>query len=342
MKKNQIIIVAVIVIAVIIGAVVLGSGKGKDKVEDYPTRPIELIVPYGAGGGTDVWNRTLAAEMQETLGENITVSNMTGGTGAVATDYVLKAEHDGYRILGTSETNLPIPVMAGVKTTAKDWDYFICAGSPGVVCVHADSPYKTIDDLIEAAKAKPDTIKAATTSSGLWFIQATILNTAGDMPIGYSPYDGSRPAILACVSKETDLVVASAGEVNEFVKAGTLRPLAVMKKEAYDFPTVGEIPAITDSLPGVSDYLPLDQWIGFSVPSDTPKEVKDALTKAFNEAMKSDTVKNMADEQLSTLFGLSGEEADSMAEAMQSKMCYLLKDMELTQYDPKEMGVPEP
>jgi len=305
-------------------------------------RSISNMVPYGAGGGTDIWNRALSAEMEGTLGQKVLVSNVVGGTGAVATGQVIKGTHDGYTILGTSETNLPIPVMAGIKTTAKDWHYFIAAGSPGVICVNSASPYKTIDELLTATKKDPGKIKASTTASGLWFILAQILKTKGGMELGYSTYDGSRPVILAAVSKETTVIVASAGEVNEFVKAGTLRPLAVMQTEAYDFPKIGKLPAITDSLPGLKDTLPLNQWIGFSLPSDTPQAIVDKYTEAFNAAMKSDTVKKMADEQLSVLYGLSGKEADDMAAKMQSKMCYLLKDMKLSKLDPKEMGIPQP
>lgn len=342
MKKNQMIIIALVVVAVIVGAIVFNKGGKSTETAKWPERSINNIIPYAAGGGTDVWNRALSAEMESTLGQKVLVSNMTSGAGASATDSVMKATHDGYTILGTSETNLPIPVMAGIKTSAKNWHYFIAAGSPGVVCVNSDSPYKTIEDLIAATKANPGKIKSATTASGLWFIQAQILKTKGGMGLGYSTYDGSRTAILAAVSKETEVVVASAGEINEFVKGGKLRPLAVMQTESFDFPTVGKLPAITDSLPGLKEVLPLNQWIGFSLPADTPQAVIDKYTEAFNKAMKSDTVKKMATDQLSVIYGLTGKDADDMAAKMQSKMCYLLKDMGLTKYDPKDMGIPEP
>lgn len=341
-KKNQIIIIALVVVAIIVGAVVFKKSGKTIETSKWPERSINNYVPWAAGGGTDVWNRVLSAEMEGTLGQKVIVSNVVGGTGAVGTDLVMKAAHDGYRILGTSETNLTIPIMTGTKTTVKDWHYFIAAGSPGVICVNSASPYKTIEELLAATKKEPGKIKVSITGSGLWFIQAEILKTKGGMDLGYAPYDGSRPAILAAVSKETTAVVASAGEVNEFVKAGTLRPLAVMQTEAFEFPSAGKLPAITDTLPGLKEVLPLDQFIGFSLPSDTPQAIVDKYTDAFNKAMKSDTVKRMANEQLSVLYGLSGKEADDMAAKMQSKMSYLLKDMGLAKFDPKDMGIPQP
>lgn len=308
----------------------------------FPERSINMIVPFGAGGGTDVWNRTLAAMMEKTLGQKIIVNNMTGAGGGTGTAYVWNAKHDGYTICATSETPLTLPVMTGMEQTAKDWEYFIAGGSPGLLCVNKSSGFKTFDDLVAAAKAAPDKIKIASTAGGLWFIHANLFSKYGDVPLGNATYDGSRPAILACVSGETIAVSASAGEVADFIKAGELIPLIAVQPNDYDMAGFGVIQAVTKKIPALDKYLPINQWLGFCIPSDTPDEAKAALTKAFNAATQSPEFKKFAGDQFGLVYNLTGADAKALATKQQESMCWILQDMGKTQHSPEKFGIKKP
>lgn len=311
--------------------------------EAYPERPINNIVPFGAGGGTDSWNRALSAAMEEPLGVKILVNNMTGGgPGGTGQAYVWEAAHDGYTILGTSETPLLVPVMTGMEQTTKDFEYFIGGGSPGLLCANKNAGLESLADLVTKAKADPESIKVASTSGGLWFLLAKLFPVYGDVPLGNVTYDGSRPAITACVSGETDLVTASAGEVADFIKSGDLVPLAAIQTNDYDFPGFGVIPAVTSEVPELEAYLPLSQFIGFMVPADTDPAKVEVLKEAFDKAMASDAIAKFADEQFAVIYNLTGEEARAFAAKAQSTMSWMLQDMGLTEYSPEDFGIPKP
>ena len=133
---------------------------------EYPERPITIICFSSAGGGTDTVDRALAAAMEKELGVTVNVVNMPGGMGGIVAGYVWEKPHDGYTLLGASESIEIIPVMAAHHTTTKDWEYFMVMGCEGVVCVHKDSPHKTFNDLIEDMKEHPNQVKVAAASAG--------------------------------------------------------------------------------------------------------------------------------------------------------------------------------
>lgn len=312
-------------------------------VLEYPVRPIQNVIPFGAGGGTDVWNRALMAAMGEIMGQTIVSANMTGGSaGSIGIDYAWKSNHDGYTLAGTSETPLTIPVQTGLPQTSKDWSYFIAAGSPGVLCVNKSSQYKSMDEILAALTANPESVSIAGTTGGLWFALAKLFESYGDVPFKWLPYDGSGPAIKGAVSNEADCVVASAGEVKDFVRAGDLIPLVVMSTEDWEFPEFGNVEAVTKKVPALGAYLPLIQFLGFKVPADTDPAIIAYLQDAFKQAMDSDAIKTFAGEQLCVMYNLTGAEASQMAAAVESKLCWVLYDMGQTKFSPEEFGIPKP
>jgi len=310
---------------------------------DYPVRPIQNVIPFGAGGGTDVWNRALMDAMGDIMGQTITSTNMTGGSaGSIGVEYVWTAAHDGYTLCGTSETPLTIPVMTALEQTSKDWEYFIAAGSPGVLCANKNSSYQTLDEVLAALTQQPESVSIAGTTGGLWFALAKLFDSYADVPFKWIPYDGSGTAIKGCVSNEADCVVASAGELKDFIRSGDLIPLAVMRTEDWEFPAYGTIEAVTNTLPQLAQYLPLNQFLGFKVPADTDPAVIAVLADAFQRAMETDKIKQFADDQLCVIYGLSGAEAKAMAGSIESKLCWILYDMGQTTFSPEEFDIPRP
>ncbi len=330
-------------LALVLSLILAVTMAGSALALDYPVRPIQNVIPFGAGGGTDVWNRALMDAMGTIMGQTIVSSNMTGGSaGSIGVNFAWKSLHDGYTLCGTSETPLTIPVMTGIEQTSKDWSYFIAAGSPGLLCVNKNASVKTMDDVLAALTAAPESVSIAGTTGGLWFALAKLFGSYGNVPFKWLPYDGSSTAIKGCVSGEADCVVASAGEVKDFVRSGDLIPLAVMATEGWEFPGHGMIQAVTDKVPELAQYLPLNQFLGFKVPADTDPEIIAFLQDTFNKAMESEKIKTFADEQLCVLYALSGEEAQAMAGAVESKLCWVLYEMGQTKFSPEEFGIVKP
>jgi tripartite-type tricarboxylate transporter receptor subunit TctC len=328
---------------VMVTTMLFAACGGTAPAAKYPSRPIQAIVPFGAGGGTDLWNRAIMEAMSESWGQTILVSNMTGGSaGSIGVDYVWKAPHDGYVLAGTSETPLTIPVMTGLKQTAKDWDYYIAAGSPGVLCVNKNSQYKSFDDILAALKANKESASIAGTSGGLWFALASLFAAYGEVPFKWVPYDGSGPAIKGAVANEADCVVASAGEVKDFVASGDLIPIAIMGLEDWEFPGFGKVEAVVKKVPALASKLPMNQWLGFKVPSDTPDAIKKELETAFKKAMDSQKIKDFATAQNAVIFNLTGQAAKDMAKAAEANLCWTLFEMGKTKFSPEEFGIAKP
>lgn len=318
------------------------SGDGSQTELDYPVRSINNIIPFGAGGGTDVWNRALMDSMGSIMNQTIVSSNMTGGSaGSIGVQYVWDAAHDGYTLCGTSETPLTIPVMTNSELTSKDWKFFIAAGSPGVLCINKSAGMTTLEEVVAAAQGDGD-VSIAGTTGGLWFALAKLFDSYGNVPFKWIAYDGSSTAIKGCVSNEADLVVASAGEVVEYVRSGDLIPLCVMDTEDWEFPDYGSIPAVTSVVPELEAYLPLSQFLGFMVPADTDAAVVSYLEDVFHQAMQTEKIQQFAQEQVCQIYDLTGDEASEFAAQLESKLCWVLYDMGQTTYSPEDFGIPQP
>lgn len=345
MKKLLAMVLAACTILTLAGC---GSSSGsKDtkaaKTSGYPSRSISNIIPFGAGGGTDLWNRALMDAMGPELKQTIVSSNMTGGSGgSVGVNYVWQAPHDGYTLCGTSETPLTIPVMTGAKQTAKDWNIYIAAGSPGVLCINKACEYKDIKSIAEQLKKQPQSISIAGTTGGLWFALAKMFDSYAKVPFKWVSYNGSSTAIKGCVSNETNCVVASAGEVNEYVRSGDLIPVCVMDNQDWEFPKFGKIPAVSTTLPALKAHLPLNQFLGFMVPKDTDPAAIAKLNEAFAKAMQSEKIKKFAQENVCTLYGYTGDKAQNFAKELEAKLCWALYDMGQATYSPEEFGIAKP
>lgn len=332
---RRVFMASLMIVALLLATV--GTGLASDK---YPSRPITIVVAFGAGGGTDLVNRALAEGMRPVLGFPINVINMPGGQAGIATEYVWTKPHDGYTILGISETGLFMPANGGHYTTTKDWDYFMAGGSPGVIAVRADSPYKTFSDLIADMKARPGQVKVAAGSpGGLWQAKWMVVKKYAGVTENLIGYNGSAPSIVAVLTGEVDVVHASAGEMRTYIESGKLRPLVMTELEGA---TLGgkKVPSVAEFLPGIEKDFPMPQWLGFAIPKDTPKEVKDKITEAFIAAMKSKPVKDILDQQFATPMGYYGEKANALARKLESAFCWLLWDLKMAVKNPADLGIP--
>lgn len=325
-------------------ALLAGATGAAVAAKDYPTRNITTVVVWGAGGGTDVCNRIIMAEMAGILGVNINVINKTGGVaGSVGMNHVYSQPHDGYTLAGLSESNVTAGVQGGWDKRFNVWDAFIVGGSPDLISVTPDTPYQTLADLIEAAKKAPGSIRAAASGAGsIHHLNLLAVENGSGAKFNFIPYSGSQPAQNAAMTGEVSVVVTSLAEQQQLLRGGKLRALGMLIPDPFDVEGLGTIPSAFDAYPGLSQYLPISQAIGFAVPADAPADVKAVLVDAFNKAMATEKVKTWAKENYYLLSGKTGAESKAVFDALESNFAWTLWELGAATVEPSKLGIPKP
>jgi len=329
---------------VLIAAAALIAAASMATAADYPQRDISNVVVWSAGGGTDVCNRIVSAEMQSFLPVRINVTNKPGGVaGSIGMSYVHSKPADGYTLVGLSESVVTASVQDGWKQKMDVWYPFIIAGSPDLISVTADAPYKTLSDLVDAAKKAPNTIKASASGAGsIHHLNLLALMKGTGAKLDFIPYPGSAPAQNAAMTGEVTVVVTSLAEQQQLLKAGKLRPLGMLVPDAFELDGVGTIPSAFSSNAELSEYLPISQAIGMAVRNDAPDDVKQKLTEAFKKALETDAVKKWAAESYYVISGKTGEEARAEFAKLESLFAWTLHDLGAAKLDPATLDIPKP
>ncbi len=311
---------------------------------EYPSRDITNIVVWGAGGGTDTCNRVIMGEMANILDVPINVINVTGGSaGSVGMAEAYSKDADGYTLVGASESNTTTAVMVEDWDNLVDvWDWFLVGGSPDVVSVTPDLPYETISDLVAAANANPGSIRAGASGAGsIHHVNLLAFEQGSGADFEFIPYDGSAPSQNAAMSGEVQLVVTSVAEQAELIRAGQLRPLAVLVPDAF---SIGgqTIPSAFDEIPELAEVLPIQQSIGFAIRTDAPDDVKQILGDAFEEAMATETLQRFGEERYYVLSGAWGDEANAIMSDLQSSLSWAVWEQGIGVNDPAALGIARP
>ncbi len=254
---------------------------------EYPERPITLIVPWGAGGGTDATGRIIGTLLQKELGQPVNVVNRTGGSGVVGHSAIATAQPDGYTI-GVVTVEIGMMHWAGLtELSGKDYTPIALYNSdPAGLQVRVDSPWKTAKDLLDAVKAEPGKHKASGTGQGgIWHLAlAGMLDKAGIDPAAapWVPSQGAAPGLQELVASGVDIVPCSVVEASALMSAGKVRSLAVMgdqRIEAFsDVPTLKEATGL--------DWQ-MSAWRGIAGPKGLPDDVTAKLTAAMETVWKS-------------------------------------------------------
>jgi tripartite-type tricarboxylate transporter receptor subunit TctC len=338
MKK----VLMVLVLALVSTTMLFAAGASE--TADYPSKDINVYIFSSQGGGTDSWSRFLTPLMEEELGVKIICTNMPGANGGTAAQKVWSSPHDGYTVLGASETSMFFG-SNGVAPTSENWHFFVAAGSSGIIAVSAKSPYMTVQDLVLAAKAKPKSITIANSGQGKgWHTKAITLEKAADVEFKHVPYNGSGPAITAMLSGETVAVSCSTGEISEYIRAGIVRPLVITEAKGETFEGWdGEVPAAAKIYPqGEFAFSNMFQWLGFMLPKDTPAEAVERFGAAFKKAMANPKTAEFAKTQSAKLFGLTGDEANALAKNMEAVSWWMAQDLGIAKISPESAGIPRP
>ncbi|MFA5448374.1 MAG: tripartite tricarboxylate transporter substrate binding protein [Sphaerochaeta sp.] len=278
MKK---ILVTLLLLSLVIGSV-FAQGVAEASADTYPDKPVSVIVPYAAGGGTDLIARALVDAAKGSFPRNITVENRTGGGGAVGMSYGANARPDGSVITMITVELVTLPhTGTGAGLYYDQFKPIMMLNSAySAVTVQANSPYNTLGDLLNAAKTK--NLRVGNSGVGaIWHLAAAGLGKAAGVEFNHIPFDGAAPAITSLLGGHIDAITVSYAEVDSQVRAGNLKVLAVLSPERI--PSTPNIPTAIEQGYDVS----IGTWRGFGVPKDTPQPIVDKIYNIFSEAAAS-------------------------------------------------------
>lgn len=257
-----------------------GNGGSKAGEAKYPTQDITLTVQAAAGGGSDLASRTIGKVLEKDLGVSVVVENRPGASGSIAIKYVGGQKPDGYHI-GFVPVEIAMFKHLGIDVPPDSIEFLgEIMTQPGTIAVPTDSPYKTLKDLMEAAKTKKLTVSNSGAGSS-WEAATKLLAKVGGVEFTLVPFDGGAPAVTAAMGGKVDAVIAGAGETHTGVLSGKLRVLAVFTAEPH--------PVFTDIPTAKSQGYDLEfgSWGGLYAPKGLPANVKSALEAAIKKAAQS-------------------------------------------------------
>ena len=306
-----------------------------------PTRPINLIVPWAAGGSTDQVTRVAAAEMEKALGQTIVIVNQPGASGAIGTKSELDAPKDGYTwTAGAAQDLGAYQALGSVNTSIKDWHLFLNVANIQVIGVNPQRPWKDAKELIEDMKKRPGQISVATAgvTSAAHAAMDQIVKATG---VKYKEvsYDGGNPAVVATVAGEADLTTQLAVEQADMIRGKRLRPLATVSDKPLELEGYGTIPALSQSIPGFSAPA---NYFGIFIPKGVPDEVVKTVERIWSQMGKSEALKKYATSRGALFNPLYGEEAQKAVWPAVQANVWNLHASGKTKVAPDTVGIPKP
>ena len=285
------------VLAVALGLLALASAPSF--AQDWPQKQtIRLLVPYPAGGGTDVVARIVAKFLQERLHQTIIVENRGGANGAIGLQALKQSPPDGYTIEMTSDTPLTVNPWMYKNLPYDPLHDFIPVTTvirlPSMLAVHPSLAVKNVAELIKLAKEKPGSLNFASAGVGNFsHLEAELFALQAGIKLVHVPYKGTGPSSLGMIGGEVNMGFNNVSTLLPYVKSGKLVALAVL--EPKRLPELPDVPAIAETIPGFE----MAPWLGIIVPLGTPKPVVDRLTKETLAVMADPAaVKQFTDQQL--------------------------------------------
>jgi tripartite-type tricarboxylate transporter receptor subunit TctC len=245
---------------------------GTATAQDWPAKPIRWVVPYPPGGGTDVIARIVQQRMSEGLGQPIVIENRGGAGGAVGTAEAAKAAPDGYTFLFTLSSHTINPLLYKLNyDVERDFAAVsLIVSVPQLIAANPNSPIKTMQDLVAAAKAEPGKLSFASVGNGTpSHIAGELLKLKTGIDIQHVPYKGGGPAVADTIGGQVPLLFVTAAAAMSHVRAGKLRPLAMTTLKRS--PGAPEIPTVAEAL-NLPDYE-VDSWYAMFAPARTPPAV---------------------------------------------------------------------
>jgi tripartite-type tricarboxylate transporter receptor subunit TctC len=265
--------------------------------QQWPTKPVRLVVPFPPGGSTDPLARLLGIKLNESLGQQFIVENKPGASGSMGTAFAAKSPPDGYTFVVVFDTHAVNPTLIPNMPfdTAKDLAPVMLIGTaPMAIATNASKPYKTFGDVVKAAKAKPDSVTFGSIGNGsLGHLTMILVQQAAGVQLVHVPYKGGGPMTQDALGGQIELAIGSVAVISPHVKGGKLRAVAVTgDKRSQSMP---EIPALAEQgFPGFSALA----WWGVFAPAGTPQPIIDKLNAELQKALAAPDVRKTLTETL--------------------------------------------
>ncbi|MDN5351608.1 MAG: putative tricarboxylic transport rane protein [Clostridiales bacterium] len=322
-----------------------GSSTGSSTQTEYPTKTITMVIPYGAGGTTDLTGRQFAIQLEKELGQSITVVNQAGASGSVGAKTVLDAEPDGYTIFYTADTLGTQRVMGLSDMGYDDFTPIMAVvNDPKVIVVGKDSPYETINDLVDDMIARPGKVKMSYTGpGGSGHVQALIYNKLG-LDMALTAYTSGSDCIVAVLGGQVDFTNSNYSTIASYLESGDLKMLAVSSNEKL--PQYPDVPTLSEVIPEAEPYLDIPFTpLSLVVDKDVPQEVVDVLKEAAKKAVQEqDWIDFVNENNLEKLYEKYPDEASILQfyADWQSNICWLLYDAGAAPNSPEQYGISRP
>ena len=297
----------------------------------FPDKPVRIVVPFSPGGGTDLIARTMAVAMAQDLGQPVIIDNKPGGGTIIGTDAVAKSAPDGYTLVMATIAHAVNPSIQPKLPYVHEKAFapvMLVGRSPNVLVVRADSPFKSVQDIMAAAKAQPGKLSFASQGAG------TSAHLAGELfknltatNLTHIPYRGAGPALNDLLGGHVDIMFATASAVGSFVDAGTLRALAVTTADRSPALSLTKVPTVAES--GVPGYV-ADSWYGLFAPAGTPPTIIARLNSAAKKAVQSDVFKRRVESEGLVISAGTPEEFDRYVKGEEARWRKVVKAANIT------------
>jgi tripartite-type tricarboxylate transporter receptor subunit TctC len=306
----------------------LGAGlawAGPASAQGFPDRPVTLVVPFAAGGSTDLVARLIAASMSKDLGQQVIVENVAGAGGNLGADRVARAEADGYTILmGTVATHALNPLMLKTKPYDPEKDFSpisLLVVVPNVLVVNPQLPVNTVQELIDLLKANPDQYAYASSGNGTpLHLSGELFKSMAGVEMQHVPYKGAGPALNDVIANQVPIMFDNLPSSSGHIKSGTLKGLGVTTaKRAASFP---DMPTVAETVPGYETYT----WNALFAPAATPPDVVARLNKAALAALADPTVVQRMGDFSAEIVGSSPEKLAEHVKAETAKWAPIVKE----------------
>jgi tripartite-type tricarboxylate transporter receptor subunit TctC len=326
--------------ATLAAALGLAFAAGPAAAQWQPDRPINIIVPWAAGGSTDQVTRVVAPLLEEGLGTEVVVVNQPGASGSIGTQAALNAPRDGYTWTANAIANNATYAVTGLveDTTIDDYHIYLSVANVPVVSVNADSEYQDFGQLLEALQSGDVTVGTAGVNSSGGMALAALREAVGDpFNARMVTYDGGNPAVIAAASGEVEATTQLAVEQAEMIRGGRIRPLAVLSDEPLNFEGIDPIPPITEWLPEM--HIAPD-YFGILIPKGAPQEVYDTVDQVWQEhVVNSEELGRYATEMGAVFAPAYGEDALERAMPVIVAEACARVDRGEAVLDPSEIGI---
>ncbi len=290
-------------------AMAFGIAARGDAVDFPAGRRITVVVPYAAGGASDITARIFSSQLEKALGVPVVVTNITGASGAVGLERVRNSNPDGYTIAYMPVESTMLRALGFTDLSTNDFRFIGRAMTiPAAITVRTDSGWNTIDEFLDYAKKNPGGIQVGNSGTGsIWQIAAASVEKECGVKFTHVPFDGAAPAIAALLGNNIQAVAVSPSEVKNNVDAGDFRVLVILGENRSS--VVPEVKTAKE----IGINVTIQGWGGFAVPKGTPDAVVAVLEEAAKKAIGSDELKKVLTDRGFEYAYLTGSEMDAKA-----------------------------